>query len=84
MSQPPLKFLHSKESLSYPKLTGFRKLNTDALIHSLRPGEPGALKARPGGTIMDGHHRLYVLRERGVEVDKLPREVVEGGLLDER
>jgi hypothetical protein len=34
-----------------------------------------ALKARPDGTVLDGHHRI-VLREREVGVDTLPREVV--------
>jgi len=24
---------------------------------------------------MDGHHRIHVLRERGVDVDALPREI---------
>ena len=39
----------------------FRKFSTEELIHSLRPGESGALKVRPDGTpIMDGHHRLCV------------------------
>lgn len=70
----PLKSLHSEGLLSQPKLARFRKLSTDELIHSLRPGESGALKVKPDGTIMDGHHRLYVLRERGVDVDALPRE----------
>jgi len=27
---------------------------------------------------MDGHHRVYVLRERSVGVDSLPRESLEG------
>jgi hypothetical protein len=36
----------------------------------------GALKARPDGTIIDGHHRIKVLRERGIDVDGLPREMV--------
>ena len=76
MSQPPLKPLHSEESLSRPKLEKFGKVGTQDLIDSLRPGEPGSLKVRPDGTIMEGHHRINVLRERGVDVDALPREVV--------
>lgn len=69
-----LKPLHSDNSLSQPKLTALRKLPTEALLRSLRPGEPGALKVKPDGTIMDGHHRIFVLRERGADVDALPRE----------
>lgn len=49
---------------------------TDRFIESLRPGQPGALKARADGTVLEGHHRLAVLRERGVDIDTLPREPV--------
>ena len=73
----PLKPLHPEGSLSQPKLTTFRRRSTEELVASLRPGEPGALKVKPNGTIMDGHHRVYVLRERGVDVDMLPRESLE-------
>jgi hypothetical protein len=72
-----LKSLHAEGSLSQPKLITFRRLSTENLVGSLCPGEPGALKAKPDGTIMDGHHRIYVLRERGVDVDALPRESLE-------
>lgn len=73
----PLKPLHSDGSLSQPKLTTFRRRSTEELVASLRPGEAGSLKVKPDGTIMDGHHRVYVLRERGVDVDALPRESLE-------
>jgi len=73
----PLKPLHADASLSRPKLAHFRKLSTEDLLASLRPGAVGALKVKADGTIMDGHHRLYVLRERGVEVGALPREPLE-------
>ena len=49
---------------------------TDRLIESLRPGQLAALKARADGTVLEGHHRLTVLRERGVDIDTLPRERV--------
>jgi hypothetical protein len=49
---------------------------TDRLVESLRPGQPGALKAKADGTVLEGHHRLAVLRERGVDIDMLPREQV--------
>lgn len=60
--------------MSQPKLAMFRKLTTEVLLVSLLPTEPGSLKVRPDGTIMDGNHRVHVLRERGVNVDDLPRE----------
>jgi hypothetical protein len=58
------------------KLDHFRRLSTVELIQSLAVGRPGALKVRPDGTVLDGHHRIVVLRERGINVDTLPREVV--------
>jgi hypothetical protein len=38
MRQAPLKALHAEGSLSQPKLAAFRKLTTDELVDSLRPG----------------------------------------------
>jgi hypothetical protein len=84
VGQIPLQALHAEGTLSQPKLERFRKLSTDELIASLRPGESGALKARPDGTMLEGHHRVAVLRERGVDVDQLPREIVQRGEPNER
>jgi hypothetical protein len=75
-SQPPLKPLHVDSSLIESKLEKYRKLSDRELIDSLQPGQPGSLKVRPDGTIVDGHHRIKVLRDRGVDVDSLPREIV--------
>ena len=72
---PPLKSLHSESSLIQLKLDLFRKIETEKLVESPKPGEVGALKTQIDGTMMDGHHRIYVLRERGVDVDILPREI---------
>lgn len=76
MEWPPLKFLHSVESLSNAKLLQFERMETAALRRSLLPGGKDCLKARPDGTLPDGHHRIYVLPGRGVDVDALPREIV--------
>lgn len=76
MSLPPLIPIHPDDSLISLKLEQFRRLSTDLLITSLLPGQVGALKTRPDGTILDGHHRLKVLRERGIDVNVLPREVI--------
>jgi len=73
---PPLKPLHPDSSLSQLKLEAFRKLITQELLDSLSPGQPGSLKARPDGTMIEGHHRIRILRDRGVDVDSLPREIV--------
>lgn len=74
MNQPPLRSLHPESSLSQPKLTQFDKLTTEELMESLSPRQEGALKVKRDGTMIDGHHRIKVLRDRGVDVDALPRE----------
>ena len=74
---PALKFLHAGTFLSRAKLAVLEQIPTEVLIASLAPGHRDCLKTRPDGTILDGHHRVHVLRERGVEVDTLPREIVE-------
>lgn len=76
MNQQPLKPLHSDKTLIQGKLDQYDKLTTQELIDSLRPGQPGSLKVRPEGTMLDGHHRISILRTRGVDVDSLPREVI--------
>ena len=76
MPQPPLVPLHPDEALVGSKLRKYRKLSDRELLDSLKPGQEGSLKARPDGTMVDGHHRIKVLRERGVDVNVLPREIV--------
>jgi len=73
---PPLKPLHANASLSRAKLEQYGKATTQRLIDSLRPGQEGSLKVRPDGTIVDGHHRIRILRDRGLDVDRLPREII--------
>jgi hypothetical protein len=73
---PPLKPLHPDSFLNAAKLAKIERLTTEEITNSLLPGWQGCLKTRPDGTILDGHHRVYVLRQRGVDVDKLPREEI--------
>jgi ParB-like chromosome segregation protein Spo0J len=77
MKQPPLKPLHSDDALNRIKIDKFNKLSDKELIDSLQLGQDGSLKARLDGTVLDGHHRLKMLRERGVDIDALPREIIE-------
>jgi intein/homing endonuclease len=70
---PELKPLH--KNLIQTKLDQLRKVGTDDLIESLRPGAQEPLTVKPDGTIMQGNHRIKVLQERGVDVNKLPREI---------
>ena len=76
MKQPQLKSLHADSSLNSLKVEQFRKLSDEQLIGSLEVGQPNSLKVRPDGTLIEGHHRIKVLRERGVDVNSLPREIV--------
>jgi ParB-like chromosome segregation protein Spo0J len=76
MKQPPLQSLHPEGSLSHAKLLQYSKLSTQELIDSLQPGQPGALKVRPDGMVIDGHHRLKILYDRGIDIDALPREIL--------
>jgi len=73
---PKLKYLHADSTFIRVKLELFRSLTTDELKVSLAPGGKACLKARPDGTVLDGHHRVRVLAERGVNVDLLPREII--------
>jgi hypothetical protein len=58
------------------KLERFRTVATADLLESLRPGQSSALRTRADGTVLQAHHRLVVLRERGIDIDVLPREVL--------
>jgi hypothetical protein len=73
---PPLKPLHPDSSLSTPKLVKMERSSTEKITESLLPGKPDCLKTRPDGTILDGHHRIYILRRRNIDVDNLPRDVI--------
>ncbi len=68
--------LHPDSSLDPVKLAQLERLSTEALKASLEPGQAHALTVRPDGTILEGHHRIYILRRRGVDVDALPREIL--------
>ncbi len=76
MKNPPLQSLHDTSLLNRTKLNQYARLTTAELMRSLAPGEPGSLKVRDDGTVLDGHHRVAILRERGIDVDQLPREVL--------
>jgi len=73
---PPLKPLHPDSSLNGSKLAKMDRLSTEELLASLLPGQDGCLKTRRDGTILDGHHRICILRSRGIAVDRLPRDII--------
>jgi len=75
MQQPPLTFLHPEDSLSHAKIAPYSTLSTQALIDSLQPGQLGALKVGPDVTVIDGHHRLKILYDQGIDVNALSRDI---------
>ena len=79
--RPPVRRIHSDRTLESGSnrynLEYWRKQPTEDIIESLKPGRPESLKVKPDGRIVNGNTRIQVLQARGVDVDKLPREVVE-------
>ncbi|MEV7087134.1 polymorphic toxin-type HINT domain-containing protein [Streptomyces sp. NPDC093085] len=71
---PPLKSLHPDSSLDKSSLDFWGKQDTEDILFSLRPGAKEALRVKPDGTIANGNTRIKVLRDRGYDVDSLPRE----------
>lgn len=76
MEQPSLQFLHDTNCLIRLKLEYLGKLTTEQIVASLAPGREGSLKTRPDGTVIDGHHRLFILQNRGFAINNLPRDVI--------
>ena len=69
----PLKLLHS-QSLVDSKLDKLRRMSTEEIVDSLRPGAPQPLRVKEDGTVVEGNHRIFILLERAFDVDGLPRE----------
>jgi hypothetical protein len=76
MSEPQLQFLHRASSLIQSKLEELRRVSTAVLKSSLLPGHRDSLKTRSDGTVLDGHHRIVILLERGEDIHRLPREII--------
>jgi ParB-like chromosome segregation protein Spo0J len=76
MKSPSLKPLHPETSLVKSKLEYFKLQSSDRIKQTLQPGQKDCLKVRPDGTILDGHHRIAILRLRDIDVDVLPREII--------
>ena len=73
---PPLQPLHPESVLFASKLIVLGGQSTDTIVASRLPGQKCCLEARADGTILEGNHRIDGLRKRGVDVDKLGREIV--------
>jgi len=73
---PPLKVIHNEPPLqgsaSYQE---WNKKSTEEIIKSLDPDSAFPLVVYPDGAIANGNTRITILKERGVDVDKLPRVI---------
>lgn len=83
--QPPLKRIHpdttyASDPVARASLGYWRTRPTEEILNSLRAG-PEALKVKLDGRMMNGNTRTKVLEERGIEIDSLPREIIEDYLL---
>ena len=73
--RPPLKVLHPEEAItSTASYAHWKDRPTGEIVDSLRPDSVEPLIVKGDGTIMNGNTRAYILRERGHDVDSLPRE----------
>src|SRR5437660_6757367 len=70
--KPPLKALHPDSSLNPGKLSAIDRLSTESMLASLLSGAPNCLKTRTDGTILEGRHRIHILRKRGVGCGQSP------------
>lgn len=74
---PKLQRIHSVETLTKGAARydyeAIRKMSTDDIVKSLRPGAENPLKVGADGRIFDGNTRILVLEERGFDVSSLPR-----------
>ena len=77
---PPLRRIHSDQTLeigsSRIALEYWRQQSTADIVQSLQRGNVEALQVKPDGRIMNGNTRIKVLEERGVDIHRLPREVL--------
>jgi len=72
-ARPVLKLLHDEKTLLKTSLDYFRRQGTEEIVRSLRPGAVEPLIVNARGTVMQGNHRIFVLMERGFDVNSLPR-----------
>jgi len=74
---PPIRPVHSLETiLSGPNKYSYdywSRQSTGDILRSLQPGQSEPLTVNPDGSIAQGNTRVYVLEQRGIDVNSLPR-----------
>lgn len=74
--RPSLTLLHDEQRIRRQTSYDYwEQQSTDVIVGSLRPEAANPLTAKPNGTVMQGNTRIFVLRQRGVDVDSLPRVI---------
>ncbi|MDG4558494.1 MAG: RHS repeat-associated core domain-containing protein [Candidatus Contendobacter sp.] len=77
---PALQRIHSAETLTTGSAKysteSIRKMSTEDIVESLMPGSAEPLKVKPDGRVFDGNTRVFVLQERGYDVNTLPRAII--------
>jgi hypothetical protein len=72
--QPPLRLPYSEETLtSHAGYTYWERRSSEDIIESLQPDAESPLTVGPDGTVLQGNTRVYILRQRGFDVNSLPR-----------
>ena len=69
-----LRLLHDEDTIS--RRAGYAYWNrhhSDEIVDSLRPERPAPLIVDDQGLIWNGNTRVFILRQRGYDVDSLPR-----------
>jgi hypothetical protein len=75
--RPALRIIHGDESFSPSSLAYWRTRTVDYILDSFaNPAndEYQPLIVRPDGTVLNGNTRLFVLEERGYDINMIPWE----------
>ena len=71
---PALRLIHDESSFSRTSLGYWRAKQVDYILDSFQNmanPDHSALEVRRDGTVLNGNTRLFVLRERGYDIDTL-------------
>jgi hypothetical protein len=74
--QSPLQRLHSNETIKSSNQSSYNywsSKSTQEIVDSLKAGQNEPLIVKENGTVMQGNTRIFVLQERGFDVNSLPR-----------
>jgi len=77
--RPALRLIHDQDSFSLNSLAYWRSKSSDYILDSLLdPAKPDheALTVKPDGRVINGNSRLFVLSERGHDIDTIPWEPI--------